>query len=58
MNMAWDELGKGIDDRDDGFVKVLVGHACGAPKSACASHVTAVGCRAGAIGDHWGESLL
>ena len=41
--MAGNELSKGIGNGDDGFAKVFILHAGGAPKSTCASHIAACG---------------
>ena len=54
VDMPRDELGEGIGDGNDGFLKVRIGHARGAPQGASASHVTTFGCGAGAITGHGG----
>ena len=52
MHMTGDELGEGVDDGDDGFVEIGVGHAGGAPQGARAGHVAAMGAGSGAILGH------
>ena len=52
VNVARDELSEGIDDGDNRFAEVLVGHARGAPKTARAGHVAAVG---GGFGTKFGH---
>ena len=43
MDMARHELGEGIDHGDDRLAEIAIFHAGGAPETARASHVAAVG---------------
>jgi hypothetical protein len=52
MHMARHKLGKRIDHRNDGFLKVTVFHACGTPKRASSGHVAASGGGFGAVNRH------
>src|SRR4051812_30600042 len=56
MDMAGYELREGVDDGDDRFAEILVGHAGGAPQATSAGHVAAMGGGAGAVGGHGGSS--
>ena len=42
VNVAWDELGKGVGDGDDGLAKVAVLHSGGAPEAARAGHIASM----------------
>ena len=55
MNVAGDELGKAIGDRDDRLRKVGVGHARRAPERAGASHISSCGGCSASISLHGRE---
>jgi len=52
VHMTWNKLSKGVYNRDNGFFEIPVFHTGGAPKSSGASHVAAMGGRAGTILRH------
>ncbi len=52
MHMAGHELGKGVGYGNNGFVKVSILHAGGAPECASTGHVAARGGGFGAINRH------
>jgi hypothetical protein len=52
VNMTWDKLGKGINDSDNRFLKIVILHPCGAPQGTGTSHITASGSRFRAILGH------
>ena len=53
MDVAGNELGEGIDHRDNRLPEILVFHACGAPKAAGTGHIAAMSGRTGAICGHF-----
>ncbi len=52
VDVAGDELGEGIDDRDDRLAEIAVLHAGRAPEAAGTGHVAAVGGGSRTIGGH------
>ena len=41
--MTGNKLGVGVGDGNHRLIKIIVLHACGAPKCASAGHITALG---------------
>src|SRR5690606_40662220 len=52
MDVAGDELGERVHDRDDRLSEILIAHTGGAPEGARAGHIASVCRRAGTVFGH------